>query len=239
MNLITTQNLKEINGIAYMSSRDIAELFEKDHKNIIRDIRNILESLDGSDLSHEIKDERGYTTEFFLNKKMTYILVLGFSGEKALRLKSQVVDIFVKYEEVKNASPELIHQKAVVLIKAQLDVCDLLGVPKHLAQIEAVKSANTIFGVDYSKLLQIAPSQDNIKLDEVMLEPTEAAKKLGFKSAREFNKTLAEIGLQTKNPNGWLPTEKGEAFCTKHSWKKGSKSGYNLKWNVNKIKSIL
>jgi Rha family phage regulatory protein len=101
MNLITTKNLKEINGVAYMSSRDIAELFEKAHKNVIRDIRNVIESLNKigrSDLIHEIKDERGYTTEFLLNKNMTYIITLGFSGEKALRLKCDVIDVFVKHE---------------------------------------------------------------------------------------------------------------------------------------------
>ena len=46
-----------------MSSREIATLCEKEHKNVIRDIRNMLDSLDGSLLNHEyyqiLTDERG------------------------------------------------------------------------------------------------------------------------------------------------------------------------------------
>ena len=45
-----------------MSSREIATLCEKEHKNVIRDIRTMLAELgDGSDLSHvqETKDSRG------------------------------------------------------------------------------------------------------------------------------------------------------------------------------------
>ena len=46
-----------------MSSREIATLCEKEHKNVIRDIRNMLDSLDGSLLNHEyyqiLTDEMG------------------------------------------------------------------------------------------------------------------------------------------------------------------------------------
>ena len=45
-----------------MSSNEIATLCEKEHKNVIRDIRTMLAELgDGSDLSHvqETKDSRG------------------------------------------------------------------------------------------------------------------------------------------------------------------------------------
>jgi len=47
-----------------MSSNEIATLCEKEHKNVLRDIRVMLAELkDGSDLSHvrETRDSRGYT----------------------------------------------------------------------------------------------------------------------------------------------------------------------------------
>ena len=55
--------LAEIQSNKTMSSREIATLCEKEHKNVSRDIRNMLDSLDGSLLNHEyyqiLTDERG------------------------------------------------------------------------------------------------------------------------------------------------------------------------------------
>lgn len=72
------------NTPATMSSREIAELTGKDHKNVIRDIRTMLEELDaedGSVLSHvqEDKDARGYTAAFHLSREMTDTLLTGYS----------------------------------------------------------------------------------------------------------------------------------------------------------------
>lgn len=66
-----------------MSSFEIAELTGKLHKNVIRDIREMLDELekDGSDLSHvrEDKDARGYTENFHLNRELTETLITGYS----------------------------------------------------------------------------------------------------------------------------------------------------------------
>lgn len=66
-----------------MSSLEIADLTGKLHKNVIRDIRDMLDALqeDGSDLSHvrEDKDGRGYTAEFHLDRELTETLLTGYS----------------------------------------------------------------------------------------------------------------------------------------------------------------
>lgn len=72
-----------------MSSREIAELTEKEHKNVIRDIRTMLNELkDGSELSHvkEEKDARGYTVAFHLNKELTLTLVAGYNVKLRLAI---------------------------------------------------------------------------------------------------------------------------------------------------------
>ena len=73
-----------------MSSREIATLCEKEHKNVIRDIRNMLDSLDGSLLSHEyyqiLTDERGYTSEILLNENLSINLVTGYNPTLRLRM---------------------------------------------------------------------------------------------------------------------------------------------------------
>ena len=66
-----------------MSSKEISELTNKTHKNVIRDIRDMLNKLDGSNLSHEqyqeVKDSRGYASEILLGYDLTMLLVTGYN----------------------------------------------------------------------------------------------------------------------------------------------------------------
>lgn len=99
-----------------MSSSDIAEVTEKLHKNVIRDIRTMLVGLygsegqtfesmveDGSILSHLGKsvtwevDARGYVTAFHLDKEHTLTLVSGYD----VRLRKRIVDKLAEIESGK------------------------------------------------------------------------------------------------------------------------------------------
>jgi phage antirepressor YoqD-like protein/phage regulator Rha-like protein len=87
-----------------MSSSEIAELIGKQHKNVLRDIREMLDDLekDGSDLSHvrETKDTRGYTENFYLDRELTETLLTGYS----IPLRRKVVRRLHELEEA-NAKP--------------------------------------------------------------------------------------------------------------------------------------
>ncbi|WP_065202541.1 phage antirepressor KilAC domain-containing protein [Chromobacterium subtsugae] len=99
-------NLVTMNGQPMtMSSREIAELCEKEHKNVIRDIRVMLDELGGgSDLSHvqESKDLRGYTSSISLPKDLTLTLIAGYN----VRLRKRIIDRWMELEQ-KVAAPVL------------------------------------------------------------------------------------------------------------------------------------
>lgn len=65
-----------------MSSREIAKRTGKEHKNVLRDIRNMLDSLDATRLSFErsYRDASGKSnTEYHLPKDLTLTLISGYS----------------------------------------------------------------------------------------------------------------------------------------------------------------
>lgn len=89
-----------------MSSREIAELTGKQHKDVIRDIRVMLDALqkDGANLRHvrEDKDARGYTAMFHLNRELTDTLLTGYS----IPLRRKVIARWHELE-AKAAAPAL------------------------------------------------------------------------------------------------------------------------------------
>ena len=70
-----------------MSSREIAELCEKQHKHILRDIRQMLDEIGGSkfgpsDFLSEYQDSQGKCrTEYLLPKDLTVTLVTGYHAD--------------------------------------------------------------------------------------------------------------------------------------------------------------
>ena len=79
------------NSALTMSSREIAELTGKDHKNVMADIRNMLNDLGGTsaDFSANLPDSYGRMQPCFnLPKRETLILVSGYS----VALRAKIVD---------------------------------------------------------------------------------------------------------------------------------------------------
>jgi phage antirepressor YoqD-like protein len=90
-----------------MSSREIAELTGKQHKNVLRDVNVMLESLEraGSDLSQAVRytDERGRTSEVRLDRILTETLLTGYS----IPLRHRVVTRLQELEKVSRHSMSL------------------------------------------------------------------------------------------------------------------------------------
>ena len=130
-----------------MSSSEIADLTRKLHKNVIRDIREMLDELkkDGSDVSHvrEELDSRGYTSNLHLDRELTELLLTGYSVP--LRLK-----VIRRLNELEAQSRKSValpsYAEALRLYADQIEQTEVLRVENH-QQAEKIASLESIFQV--------------------------------------------------------------------------------------------
>ena len=122
-------------GQAVTSSRKVAEVFEKEHKNVLRDIDNLLNSCNSLEINESSKLSGHLFEEFYeevpapnggtrklryylMNRDGFTLLAMGFTGEKALKFKLAYIEAFnLMEEEIKQRQriggkqPDPLHKK--------------------------------------------------------------------------------------------------------------------------------
>jgi anti-repressor protein len=99
-------------GTSVTTSLLVAEKFSKDHKNVLRDIRNLMEKSSAQNWAQyyqlsTYKDSSGKTNEMFLmNRDGFSLLVMGFTGEQALQFKIDFIEAFNKMETAIQSIPD-------------------------------------------------------------------------------------------------------------------------------------
>ena len=86
--------VSERNGVPITTSRKIAQVFGKEHKNVLRDIESIIIDDEFSRLNFELSNykSRGKKyPEYILTKNGFTLLVMGYTGEKAMRFKKAYI----------------------------------------------------------------------------------------------------------------------------------------------------
>ena len=173
MNELLTISQKNASTLT-MSSREIAELCEKQHPHVLRDIRNMLNSLypnlDGLDSKgiFAIKNECGLTLEILLPKREVMILVSGYR----IDLRAKIID---RLEELES------QQKPTTKIPQSFSEALMLA-----AQLQAEKEQNAPKVEAFDRLATATEGAMNL---------TNAAKHLQMQP-RAFNQFLFA--------NGWI-----------------------------------
>ncbi len=113
-------NVTNQDGVLVVSSREVAENFEKRHDHIMRDIGNLINDMGSpqnwgslfipSTYIHE-QNKQEYQ-EYLLTRDGFTLLAMGFTGKKALDWKLKYIEAFNKMEQtltigLQNLSPEL------------------------------------------------------------------------------------------------------------------------------------
>lgn len=235
------------NAIQTISARDLWQGLgiKRQFQNWFDDqinARALVENIDYAVSNDQVKNPLGGRprTEYFLTIRAAKHIAAMSRSEGGEDYRNALFNL----EEQVSSQHHLIERTTEKLIADRLIMWKALEefyqTPRHIVLIEASKDLKKL-GVDTTPLLNASPLMDNISEDEMMLEPTELAKRLDFNSAQSLNKTLRDMGLQNKVNGEWIPTDAGAAICSRHSWQneRNGKSGYNLKWNINKVRERL
>ena len=94
-------------GVAVVSSRVVAQDFGKEHRNVTRDIEELISNMGGAQNRADLFIESQYQhpqnkqwyKEYLLTRDGFSLLVMGFTGKEALQWKLQYIEAFNKMEE--------------------------------------------------------------------------------------------------------------------------------------------
>ena len=231
-----------------INSREISEMVEKRHDNVKRTIETLIgQGVITHPQIEEVEDKQSLSPN---NKTKSYV----FTGEQGKRdsivvvaqlspqFTARLVDRWQELERhfVQPTPPALPTPAylAQSVVESMMSLAKQFEVPMSFAMQLASSEATRISGLSFDKLLTQSSCMNNVSDAAVYLEPTELGKHFGL-SAAQFNKVLAQAGLQVKTMDGWVPTEEGSQFCQRHAWSRAGKSGYNLKWLCTAMEELL
>ena len=130
-------NKKEVNVV---TSRDVAETFGKEHYHVMEDIREIQAKISTPEFSGLFYKD-GYrasngkkNTMYYMNRDGFTLLVMGYTGEKAMQFKLAYIKQF-------NAMEELLKEK-----QTEREI----GIVAHQAFTKAIKENGRMHGHAYS-----------------------------------------------------------------------------------------
>jgi len=182
-NQLMNLGLTEKNGKAVVSSRDVARVFEKRRDHVLRDIKNIITNDADWGLPNfgemSYPDSYGRSqTEYVMTRDGFTLLVMGYTGEKAMQFKKAYIAAFNEME--RKLAPKNYKEALLALVAAE-------------EQREVLEAQN--------KVLQITAAKYEGQTDTVELYKVgEIAEELGT-TAVTLNRFLRDCHVQYK-PNG-------------------------------------
>ena len=182
-NQLVNLGLTERDGKAVVSSRNIARVFEKEHRRVLQDVRTIAETdlvwgLHNFVQSAYTNEQNKSQPEYLITRDGFTLLVMGYTGEKAMRFKKAYIAAFNEMES--RFAPRNYKEALLALVAAE-------------EKKEALEVQN--------KVLQLTADKYDGQTDTVGLyKAGEIAKELGI-SAKRLNDFLHNCRVQYR-PNG-------------------------------------
>ena len=190
--------LKEQNGKVLASSRDVAENFGKRNPDVNRAIENlIVQNCTVKNMFEEstyVSSRGRQEKEFLMDRNGFSLLVMGFTGKKALEWKLKYIEAFNKMEEKLKQSNMLTEEEKLKLQLFSKDASEVAYAHNRLVEIAT------------APYKEKAEYHDEILKKEGLITTTVVAKDLGFSSANKLNKVMNANHIIFKNQSGtWCP----------------------------------
>ena len=201
--------IAKLAATATMSSREIAQLIEKQHNHIKVSADTLArKGVIGTPVQREFTHNGNTYTEYLLNKRDSLILVAQNSPEFTARIvdRWQELEAQLKAPEAKQIDQE---HRAFQIIPDVVRAAQALGFDNNAAAISANQAVAKMTGTN---VLQLLGSTHLVAEKQALaFTPTELGQRMGV-SGRKFNMLLAEAGLQSKKGEHWAPMPPAEGF---------------------------
>ena len=213
-----------MNGIVYRgesnqpltNSKLVAEVFGKEHRNVVRDIKNLIE---GGVLKNEqtpMFEETTYINEqnkqsypmFIMNQDGFTLLAMGFNGKKAMEFKLKYIEAFnamkKQIEQTKPSVPQTYLEALKSLVKSEEEKQQLaLENKQQQATILTISKENMELGNKITEMLPKVSYYDKILQSNATMTVTQIAQDYGMSAVR-MNKELEVMKIQHKVRGQWI-----------------------------------
>lgn len=211
-NLVASIDVKEYEGQPVVSSREVANNFGKKHKHVLESIENIKAENSAVtkmfiESSYKAGTGKNYK-EYLLTRDGFSLLVMGFTGAKALEWKLKYIEAFNKMEQYikEQQVPQLTEKQMLQLQILNGDEMERIGA---LKQYEGVITKPLIDTIEkqsdaINELKPHAEYAERVLEDKkTLLTPTQIAKDFGM-AGQGLNALLHDLGVQYKQNGQWL-----------------------------------
>ncbi len=200
-------------GKILASSREVAEKFGKRNPDVNRAVENLIVqncTVKNMFIKTSYTSRRGRNeTEYLMNRDGFSLLVMGFTGAKALEWKLKYIKAFNEMEEQLKAGSSFSEEEKLKLQLFSKDPLKVVSAHKRLVELEVGKAT--------APLIPKAEYHDEVLNKNGLITTTVIAKDLGFKSATKLNQILNLNHILFKNQSGtWCPYAEYEWLITEN-----------------------
>lgn len=175
----------------------VAEKFGKEHKNVLRDIDNLVaqNSAAKSYFVESVYENRGKSYPMYIMDKDGFtLLAMGFTGKKAISFKLEYIEAFNKMENMLS-SDEYILMRGFKIMENKIKLLETESSQKD----EIIEMKNDI-------IVELTPDAEYARktlLSIDTLTTTQIAKQFGW-SAKKLNEILKSFGVQYRIGGQWV-----------------------------------